>query len=152
WPAPPIRLSRRAGFHRFTWDLRYDPLGEDPDAGDDGAPGAVPHRTYELPYSPWAPPGTYTVRLTVDGKRYERPITLRLDPRVTTPAAALTQLTTLTRELYDDAVLAHKAYTEARALIERLNGVSGPDAEALKAKVEEIAPPATVPRRPRGFG
>ena len=54
--------------------------------------GAVPHRTYDQPYSPWAPPGTYTVRLTVDGKRYTQPVTLRLDPRVKTPAAGLAQL------------------------------------------------------------
>ena len=146
WPAPPIRLSTRAGFHRFTWDLRFDPLGEDPDQGDEGATGAVPHRTYELPYSPWAPPGTYTVRLTVDGKRYEQPIMLRLDPRVNMPAAALTELDTLTRELYDDAVLAHNAYAEARALVARVADA------ALKAKIEAVAPPESATRRPRGFG
>jgi hypothetical protein len=151
WPAPPIRLSTRAGLHRFTWDLRFDPLGEDPDAGDEGATGAVPHRTYELPYSPWAPPGNYTVRLTVEGKRYEQPMTLRLDPRVSTPAGGLTELNRLTRELYDDAVLAHTAYTEARALVAKLGQASGGDA-ALKAKVEAIAPPENQARRPRGFG
>jgi len=150
WPAPPIRLSTRAGVHRFTWDLRFDPFGEDPDAGDEGATGAVPHHTYDLPYSPWAPPGTYTARLTVDGKRYEQPITLRLDPRVTTPAAGLTQLNMLTRELYDAAAQAHNAYTEARALIGRLG--SGADGAALKTKIEAIAPPETGARRGRGFG
>jgi hypothetical protein len=152
WPAPPIRLSTRAGFHRFTWDLRFDPLGEDPDAGGEGANGAVPHRTYELPYSPWAPAGAYTARLTVEGKRYEQPITLRLDPRVNTPAAGLTELNRLTRELYDDATLAHNAYVEARALVARLGQASTPDAAALKAKVEAIAPPENAARRPRGFG
>src|SRR5439155_1689687 len=146
WPAPPIRLSTRAWFHRFTWDLRFDPLGEDPDQGDEGATGAVPHRTYELPYSPWAPPGTYTVRLTVDGRRYEQPIALRLDPRVNMSAAALTELNTLTRELYDAAVLAHNAYAEARALVARVADA------ALKAKIEAIAPPESATRRPRGFG
>jgi len=150
WPAPPIRLSTRAGVHRFTWDLRFDPLGEDPDAGDEGANGAVPHRTYDLPYSPWATPGTYTARLTVDGKRYEQSITLRLDPRVNTPAAGLTALHTLTRQLYDDAVQAHSAYTEARALTTRLG--SSADAAALKTKIDAIAPPETAARRGRGFG
>jgi photosystem II stability/assembly factor-like uncharacterized protein len=147
WPAPPLRLSTRAGFHRFAWDLRFDPLGEDPDAGDEGATGAVPHHTYEQPYSPWAPPGTYTVRVTVDGKRSEQPLTLRLDPRVNTPAAGLAELNRLTRDLYDDAVRAHSAYVEARALVAKL----GPDAAAVKAKVDAIAP-ETAPRRGRGFG
>ena len=150
WPAAPIRLSTRAGVHRFTWDLRFDPFGEDPDAGDEGATGAVPHHTYDLPYSPWAPPGTYTARLTVDGKRYEQPITVRLDPRVKTPASELTQLNTLTRELYDAAGQAHNAYTEARALIARLG--SGADAAALKTRIEAIAPPEGGARRGRGFG
>ena len=107
WPAAPIRLSTRAGFHRFTWDLHFDAIGEDPDAGDEGANGAVPHHTYDQPYSPWAPPGTYTVRLTVDGKPYTQPLTLRLDPRVKTSAAGLAQLASVTRETYDAAVAAH---------------------------------------------
>jgi hypothetical protein len=150
WPAAPIRLSTRAGLHRFTWDLRFDPFGEDRDAADEGATDAVPHHAYDLAYSPWAPLGTYTARLTVDGKRYEQPITLRLDPRVNTPAAGLTQLNTLTRELYDDAAQAHHAYTEARALIARLG--SGGDAASLKTRVDAIAPAETGERRGRGFG
>ena len=32
--------------------------------------------------NPWAPPGKYTVRLTVDGKILEAPITLQIDLRV----------------------------------------------------------------------
>jgi len=107
----------------------------------------VPHHTYEVPYSPWAPAGTYTARLTVDGKRYEQPLTLRLDPRVNTPAAGLAELNRLTRELYDDAARAHGAYVEARALVAKL----GSDA-ALKAKVEAMAPAENAPRRGRGFG
>jgi len=86
----------------------------------------------------------------VDGKRYEQPITLRLDPRVKTPASDLTQLNTLTRELYDDAVQAHNAYTEARALITRLG--SGAETTAVRTKVEAIAPPEAGARRGRGFG
>ena len=134
--------------HRFTWDLRFDPLGEDPDAGDEGASGAVPHHTYVLPYSPWAPPGTYTVRLTVDGKRYTQPITLRLDPRVKTPAAGLAQLNRLTRELYDDAARAHAAYVEARALVARL----GSDAAARESQSRSDRAAGTRRRRGRGFG
>src|SRR5262249_5018043 len=28
WPAPPIVLSGKAGMHRFSWDMKYQPLGE----------------------------------------------------------------------------------------------------------------------------
>jgi len=152
WPAPPVRLSARAGFHRFSWDLRFDPIGEDPDAGGEGATGAVPHHTYDLPYSPWAPPGAYTVRLTVDGKRYTRSLRLRLDPRVKTPPTALARLNTLTRELYDDAVAAHAAYTQARALVMQLATIPGDEVAAFKAQVEALAPAPAGGRRGRGFG
>ena len=148
WPAAPIRLSTRTGFHRFTWDLHFDPIGEDPDAGDEGATGAVPHHTYDQPYSPWAPAGSYTVRLTVDGKQLTQPLTLRLDPRVKTPAAGLAQLASVTRETYDAAVAAHVAYEDARAAASRLEGTNS----ALKAQIDSIAPAQTSARRRPGFG
>ena len=151
WPAPPIKLSTRAGFHRFSWELRMDPLGvEDPNAGGDAAAtGAVPRHTYDLPYSPWAPPGNYTVRLIVDGTTYTQPITLRLDPRVKTPASGLAQLATLTRSLYDEAVATHAAYEKARALSTALEKVGG-DGAALKAKVDSLAPLSAAGGRGRG--
>jgi photosystem II stability/assembly factor-like uncharacterized protein len=160
WPAPPIDLSTRAGLHRFSWDLRYDQLGaEDVDplaGGDEGATGAVPHHTYDAPYAPWAPPGNYTVRLTVDGKSYTQPITVRLDPRVKTPAAGLTQLFTLTRALHDQAVSLHAAQMQARALAAAADKAGGSDAAALKAQIDSIAPEQARGgrggRAGRGFG
>jgi hypothetical protein len=155
WPAPPIRLSPRAGFHRFSWDMRFEPIGaeEDPVGGDEGATGAVPHRTYPTSFAPWAPPGSYTVRLTVDGKTYTQPLTLRLDPRVKTPAAGLAQLATLSREMYDGAWAAHTAYLQARALSAQLDKASGDDVAAFKRQVDSLAPPqAAGGRGGRGGG
>ena len=85
WPAPHQVLKSTAGMHRFTWDMHYDPI---PGAstggrgGGGGANGAVPHRTYPGVNSPWVAPGAYTVRLTVNGKAYTQPITIKMDPRV----------------------------------------------------------------------
>jgi photosystem II stability/assembly factor-like uncharacterized protein len=154
WPAPPILLSSRAGFHRFSWDLHFDPIGaEDPNAGGESATGAVPRHTYDLPYSPWAPPGAYTVRLTVDGKSYTQPLTLRLDPRVKTPAAGLAQLASLTREMYDGAVATHAAYEQARALAPQLDRLGGDDIASFKVKLDSLAPPTPAGGRGgRGFG
>jgi photosystem II stability/assembly factor-like uncharacterized protein len=152
WPAKPIRLSPRAGFHRFTWDLHYDPIGEDPDAGDEGAQGAVPHHTYDQPYSPWVPPGSYTIRLTVDGKTYTQPLALRLDPRVKTSAAGLAQLNSVTRETYDAAVGAHVAFEQARALSAQLEKLTGPGVAQLKAQVDSLAPASASGRRRPAFG
>ncbi len=144
WAAPNFALSSRSGMHRFIWDMRYDPVpGTGPSEG-----GAVPHRTYLVPNTPWAPPGSYTVRLVVDGKTYTQPLRLVLDPRVKTPAAAIAQVSALSREMYDGAVALGAAYVAARKMSDRLTSVS--DA-ALKSEIDSIAPPRTAGGR-RGFG
>jgi len=102
----------------------------------------VPHRSEHTPVAPWAPPGRYSVRLTVDGKIFTQPLTLRLDPRVKTPAVGLRQLAALTGEMYDAAARAGAAHRDARALVDSLSGPT-------RAQVESLAP---APRpRPRGF-
>jgi len=135
--------------HRFTWDLRYDPIGQEP-RGEGPATGAVPHRTYPQADAPWAPPGQYTVRLTVNDTHFTQPLTLRLDPRVQTSAADLNRLATLTREMYDGAVAAHAAYEQARTLSATLDKANSSDAKAFKAKLETVAP-APRPRSRRFF-
>ena len=52
WAAPNLALSSRAGMHRFSWDMRYDPI----DGTSQSEGGAVPHRTYLVTTTPWAPP------------------------------------------------------------------------------------------------
>jgi photosystem II stability/assembly factor-like uncharacterized protein len=141
WPAPPMVVSARAGMHRVWWDMRHDPIGEGGGGRGGGAGGAVPHRTYPSVNAPWAPPGAYTVRLTVDGKSYTQPIALRLDPRVKTPAVDLARLTSLTSEMYVGARAARADYLRARALSSRLEA-AGSDGAALKAAVDALAPPA----------
>jgi hypothetical protein len=142
WPAPQARLSTHAGLHRFTWDMRYQPIGENPQTGEVEATGAVPHRSKHTPTAPWAPAGRYTVRLTVNGTSHTQPLILRLDPRVKTSAAGLQQLAALSREMYDLAATANAAYREARALVDSVPAM-------MRAEVESLAP---APRpRPRGF-
>jgi hypothetical protein len=123
--------------------MRYQPIGDNQRTGEVEATGAVPHRSEHTPAAPWAPPGRYTVRLKVNGKSYTQPLTLRLDPRIKTPAAGLAQLATLSRQMYDAAASAHAAYGVARALVDSLSG-------DRRAQVESLAP---SPRpRSRGFG
>ena len=150
WPAPTVTLSNQKGMHRFNWDMRYDPISAGGGGrGGGGSGGAVPHRTYSSVNSPWAPPGAYTVRLTVDGKSYTQPLTLRLDPRVKTPALALAQLRWLKRRL-SVAPARHAAYLDARALyiekgigaIAQLDKAQGDDVAAFKARLDSIAPAA----------
>jgi photosystem II stability/assembly factor-like uncharacterized protein len=144
WPAPQMVVSTRPGMHRVWWDLRYQPIAEG--GGRGGA--SVPRRTYPAATAPWAPPGSYVVRLTVAGKRYTQPLTLHLDPRVKTSPLALATLARLTREMYDGAKGARDAAVAARALAAALDAVEGPDVAALKVQVAALAPP--VPAGGRG--
>ena len=152
WQATPIRLSTAAGMHRFSWDLQLDPLPMESatEVNDEEAKGAVPHRTYPVIESPWAPPGTYTVRLSVDGARYTQPMTVVLDPRVQTGRTALMQLATLSRGLWRDAHAAHAAHRQARVLSAALAGVTGADVATFRAQVDSLAPATPAGGRPRG--
>ena len=77
WVHSPQPLSATAGMHRFVWDSHYT------------SPFPTPARRSRrfLVDGPWAPPGQYIVRLTVEGRVYTQPLTLQMDPRVkATPA------------------------------------------------------------------
>jgi len=51
-------------------------------------------------YSSLGTPGTYTVKLTVDGKAYVQKLTVKMDPNVKTPAADLALQHDLSFDLY----------------------------------------------------
>src|ERR1051326_5032049 len=80
-PASERALSTEVGMNRINWDLRYDdPPGFNPDINDqmNSSPGSVT----PAPHGPLALPGTYTVKLIVDGQTYSQPLVVRNDPRV----------------------------------------------------------------------
>jgi len=158
WPAPQFVISPKAGMHRFSWDLKFDPVSPQDlvPAGDEEATGAVPGRTYPNYNVPWVPPGTYTVRLTADGTTKNQTIVVKLDPRVRITPVALAQLSSLSTTLYWEAVAAHRAFIEAQALAKTLDGRSGPEVDAIKGELEALAPTGLQrnarPQRRRGGG
>ena len=77
-------LGRKAGMNRFLWDLRF--------------PGPWTANTPQGgPFGPLAAPGTYQVKLTVDGVTKTQPLTVKIDPRLikdgVTPAILVEQTT-----------------------------------------------------------
>jgi photosystem II stability/assembly factor-like uncharacterized protein len=86
WVRPQQILSSEVGFHRFVWDLHYAP----PDSLNHEFPiSAIVRNTPELPLGVMALPGRYIVKLAVNGKSQEQTLTVRMDPRIKTPAAEL---------------------------------------------------------------
>ncbi len=134
WYRKPLALKSTAGMHRFFWDMRYQPLETGGGRGRGGLPiSATPYNTVPTPNSIWAPPGLYTVKITVDGRTLKQPLTLRMDPRVKTPAAGLAQQSEMSVALYDGISEARRALQELRA---------------LRGQIKKMQDAATEARRP----
>jgi photosystem II stability/assembly factor-like uncharacterized protein len=132
WPRPPQKLSSEAGFHRFLWDLHYQPVSgikpEYPIA-------AVYENTAPASTSPWVVPGKYQVVLTADGKKYTRELTITMDPRVKTPLAGLQQQFDLSHQVYEDILLLqpiNEQVEHLRAQLKAQKAKSSAPADAAK--------------------
>jgi photosystem II stability/assembly factor-like uncharacterized protein len=130
WVRPPRVLADGPGLHRFVWDFRYP----DPPASEHEYPiSAIYRNTPRGPQGVFALPGTYTVRLTVDGKSTTQPLKLRMDPRV--PASP--------EGLAEQFALAMRISAALRKNDEALKGVTASrakakDLPALKKQFEEL--------------
>ena len=113
WIRPTQLLAATSGLHRFVWDEHYpSPSGT---TSFSYPISATPHNTAPEPQGPWAHPGRYTVKLTVGGVTLTQPLTIKMDPRVKTPALALRQQATLSLQMYDGIAAARQALEEIRA-------------------------------------
>lgn len=130
WLAPNRPLPATAGLHRFVWDLRHAA----PAVANFSYPiAAVFRATPRTPRGTLVSPGTYTVRLRVDGRESSAPLTVRMDPRVKTPAAGI-ELQYATSRAIDDALRrVSTALAEARAEV----AANGP--RAALARTTETA-------------
>src|SRR5208337_4354789 len=86
WVRKRGRLPTDAGMHRWVWGLHYPAPTS---VRHDFPSAAIPHDTPRYPLGPTVLPGNYTVRLTVDGKTFTAPLTVKMDPRIKTSPAAL---------------------------------------------------------------
>ena len=160
WFRPPMTLGTTPGMHRFTWDVHYQPIdGVNRVSGPTLPIAAIGHDTVPAPTTPWANPGSYTVRLTVNGKAYSQSIVVKQDPRVKTSALAMQQVYSLSKATYDRAVAAQEAVRQAGEIRDQIakvrSQVSGPSGEALAAfdrKVEALLGAPAAGGRGRGQG
>ena len=141
WLRPPQVLSAAAGMHRFVWDLHYPR----PAVQSFGYPiSAIYRNTVQVPQGSWALPGRYSVRLTVNGRSYTQPLTVRMDPRVKTPAAGIQQQFTLSRVLDTALRMVRDAQTGAAKAREQIvslkqNRVAAPLLPAIDSLDEKLS-------------
>jgi photosystem II stability/assembly factor-like uncharacterized protein len=155
WIRPPQRLATDAGMQRFVWDLHYPP----PPAERRTYPiSAIYRNTPSEPMGPEVLPGQYTVKLTVGGKTYTQPLTVKMDPRVTTPPEGLAEQFSLSMQCYEGMQSAGVLLAQIRHVRGQLKSLGerakqGAVAEAIAALDKNIAALAgSAPAFGRGGG
>ncbi len=113
WIAPSAPLPTAAGMHRVHWDLRHDAPASFTHSFEINA---TPGRTPVSPEGALALPGTYTLRLTVDGVVSTQSVSLRNDPRSPASPAALAAQHALLMSLGAAARAAYDAQVAAGAM------------------------------------
>jgi photosystem II stability/assembly factor-like uncharacterized protein len=135
WVRPPHRLLTNPGLHRVIWDLHYAPVL----VSDDELPmQAVFEDTAPANHAPWVLPGTYLVKLTVSGKTYQQPLVVKMDPRVKTPSAELSEQFALTKQIYDELHRSAKALEGLRAMRAGLAVHTGDQNAALAKELDAL--------------
>ena len=103
-PPRSPRVTTDVGLNRFVWDLRYAEAVRFPGmilwAGETRGPRLVP--------------GTYQVKLTVDGQTMSENFEVKPDPRVTTPASDYAKQLELGLKIRDKVSETHNAIIQIR--------------------------------------
>jgi photosystem II stability/assembly factor-like uncharacterized protein len=145
WIRQPQILSNQAGMHRFLWDLHYTPI---PGVEPTYPIAAVYRNTAPNQTSPWAMPGDYTIVLTVDGKTFSQPLTVKMDPRVKASNADLQKQFDLSKQLYDNWLQFQSISRKLQSLTANLakakeqarqNAAVSAQIEAFGKKLQEIS-------------
>src|SRR5471030_837167 len=129
WKQVPRSLPTEVGTNRINWDIRYDNPRTFTHSFS-SVMGAVPFDTPWSPEGPIAPPGVYTLKLTVDGKSYTQTVTVKNDPRSPATAADLAAQHELQMKLYDASSEAYAGYAQVTAMRSAIGELSASSAPA----------------------
>lgn len=111
WIPAPVVVPTDPGAHRFVWDFT---------TRHDGGP--------------LAPPGTYTVRLSVGGKTYSHEVALKRDPRIDVTDQALRDQYVLANAIEDKLAQIHDANDHAQALL-KSGKLSAAQAQRVRSEI-----------------
>jgi photosystem II stability/assembly factor-like uncharacterized protein len=131
WVVPAPRPDAAAGMHRFVWDLRF------------AAPkGLLRGRGRRVPQGAWAPPGSYTVRLTAGERTLTQPLVVEKDPRISVSEQDLVRQFELARRIEAERVSVAEALAAATALRRQTTALtpkaSGKAADELAAFSKDL--------------
>jgi hypothetical protein len=114
WFPKPEVLDKTAGAHRFVWNLSW---------GSSGGPSADEDAEMRNPRGPRAVPGTYQVRLTVDGKTQSQSLKVIMDPRSPATSEVLAQQLKLGQQMFGETLDARRALAEIGSVQKQLADV-----------------------------
>jgi photosystem II stability/assembly factor-like uncharacterized protein len=132
---PPARATTDIGLNRFVWDMRYADAVRFPGmilwAGQTNGPRVVP--------------GTYQVKLTVDGQTMTENFEIKADPRLPTTAADYAKQLDLSLKIRDKLSETHNAIIQIRDvkkqiddLAKRVGPQSRPIADAANSLTRKL--------------
>jgi photosystem II stability/assembly factor-like uncharacterized protein len=131
WNRPAETLSGAAGMHRWVWDIHYAAVpgagggGRGGGGGGFGGGGGI-----------WALPGSYSVKLTANGKSYTAPLTVKMDPHVKVLSADLQRQFTVAQQVgakQAEVAQVRGEVTQVRAQIATLRTQAAGNAALLAA-------------------
>jgi photosystem II stability/assembly factor-like uncharacterized protein len=154
WERPQQRPAATAGMHRFAWDM-HEPA---PASVQYDLPiSAVMGDTPRVPQGALVAPGRYTVRLTVDGRSFQQPLQIAMDPRVQMTGTQLREQYAIARDIsslmnrtFDAAAAARKAKAGTAAdaletlnaslgsLLDIIDGADGPLTSQARRSYEDL--------------
>src|ERR1700687_4974780 len=113
WLPKPEALEKTVGMHRFVWNLAW---------GSSGGPIADEETEFRNPSGPKVVPGTYDVRLTVDGQSQSQSLEVLMDPRSPATSKILAQQFQLGQQIFDATLQARRVLAEIRSVQKQLTG------------------------------
>lgn len=131
WIRPFQKLPKEAGMHRFIWDLHYPP----PEGGRSYPMTAILGNTPSEPLGPWVFPGQYTVRLTANGQSLTQPLTIKLDPRIKTPAGDLELQHATSMDCWDRMTEISKLSQQIKQMNQQLQSIA--KTQGIDAKIAQ---------------
>jgi photosystem II stability/assembly factor-like uncharacterized protein len=127
WFPKPQVLDTKPGMHRFVWDLSWAQTSAKPDEHERADEfGAL--------RGPRVLPGTYSVKLTVDGKTFRQPLKVVMDPRSAVTAKELEQQYQLGRQMFTEATLVQQSLGEIHSVQARFTAAG----EKLSSQKTEL--------------